>query len=382
MESQQSLVILGASVRAAAFSALHAGYHPWCCDLFGDRDLISRVPSQQISRENYPKAFLDIVETAPNAPWMFTGGLENHPKLVGNLQEKRELWGVHADQLVKVRDPLLLQDVCARHGVPHPRVLEHPPWNQKGKWLSKPYRSVAGQRIRVWDDASERSHTKEMYYQEFIEGIPTSAVYVGNSKTAKLLGVTRQLIGETWLNASGFVYCGNVGVLGLSEPTQKAYEQLGRVLVTEFGLRGLFGVDCVLRDDTPYPVEINPRYTASVEVIEFSLGIPALTMHRHGCEENETWPELSHNKQQVVGKAIYYTPITFPFPEIGPWLIDLGPERNSSDIPSYTDIPHPGQMIEARHPVFTFFAVGDSECKVSRALSEKAAEIPKLLGIG
>ena len=46
------------------------------------------------------------------------------------------------------------------------------------------------------------------------------------------------------------------------------------------GLRGLFGVDFVLRDGIPWPVEVNPRYTASVEVLEFAAGIRALTLHR------------------------------------------------------------------------------------------------------
>ena len=42
-----------------------------------------------------------------------------------------------------------------------------------------------------------------------------------------------------------------------------------------FGLVGLFGVDLILRDGEPWPVEVNPRYTASVEVLELALGTSA-----------------------------------------------------------------------------------------------------------
>ena len=36
MSAGESVVIFGASVRAAAFSALRAGLRPWCADLFAD----------------------------------------------------------------------------------------------------------------------------------------------------------------------------------------------------------------------------------------------------------------------------------------------------------------------------------------------------------
>ena len=39
-----------------------------------------------------------------------------------------------------------------------------------------------------------------------------------------------------------------------------------------FGLAGWFGVDFILRDGIPWPVEINPRYTASVEIHELASG--------------------------------------------------------------------------------------------------------------
>ena len=42
----QRLILIGASVRAAAFSARAAGYEPWCADLFGDVDLQNvRMPN-------------------------------------------------------------------------------------------------------------------------------------------------------------------------------------------------------------------------------------------------------------------------------------------------------------------------------------------------
>ena len=54
MEQARQLILIGASVRAAAFSALRAGLRPWCADLFGDLDLRQRCPSVVVPAERYP----------------------------------------------------------------------------------------------------------------------------------------------------------------------------------------------------------------------------------------------------------------------------------------------------------------------------------------
>src|SRR5438128_59838 len=99
MVDRGSLLIVGASVRAAAFSALRAGFHPWCIDLFADRDLCCRVPCHRIARRNYPEAIESVLHDAPPGPWMYTGGLENYPTLVDEWSVHRPLLGNGSAQL-------------------------------------------------------------------------------------------------------------------------------------------------------------------------------------------------------------------------------------------------------------------------------------------
>src|SRR4051812_33753816 len=101
---ETNLVLLGASVRAAASSALRAGLSPWGIDLFADADLCARCPAMRLGGR-YPQGFLEAIENAPPGPWLYTGGLENHPFLVGQLADRRPLWGNDAGALVKARDP-------------------------------------------------------------------------------------------------------------------------------------------------------------------------------------------------------------------------------------------------------------------------------------
>ena len=56
MQPHEHLLIVGASARAAAFSALRAGLRPWCADLFGDDDLRARCFAQRCDSANYPRS--------------------------------------------------------------------------------------------------------------------------------------------------------------------------------------------------------------------------------------------------------------------------------------------------------------------------------------
>src|SRR5262245_27762985 len=250
-EGADNLVIFGASARAAAFSALRAGLAPWCADLFADADLRARCPAMRLPGR-YPQGFLDLVDAPVPGPWMYTGGLENWPALVGQMAERRPLWGNGPSALVRARDPEFLAGTAHAAGLPAPKVargVHRPP---EGRWLVKPLRGSGGIGVRFFKQLDEAG--AGLYLQEFIEGESASAVFAGDGTGARLLGVTRQLVGAGWLNAGPFRYCGSVGPLPLGRGLQRSLEEFGRLLARRAGLRGLFGVDGVLRGSAFWPV--------------------------------------------------------------------------------------------------------------------------------
>ena len=91
---QQSLLILGASARAAAASAVRAGLAPRAIDLFADADLRAICSAAQV--DDYPEGLFAAAIEAPAAPWMYTGGLENYPRLVDDLAARRPLGAIGA----------------------------------------------------------------------------------------------------------------------------------------------------------------------------------------------------------------------------------------------------------------------------------------------
>src|SRR4051812_31240628 len=132
------LIILGASARAAAFSALRAGWRPWCADLFADMDLEAICPTVRLPLQDYPRGFARLCDSAPLGPWIYTGALENYPGLLRTMAQRRQLWGNSAEVVRKVRRPLALAACLNAAGLPCPRLQEAAGRADKGRsWLLK-----------------------------------------------------------------------------------------------------------------------------------------------------------------------------------------------------------------------------------------------------
>ena len=112
--------------------------------------------------------------------------------------------------------------------------------------------------------------------QRFVAGEAASAVYVAANGRAEFLGATRQLLGRDVGLPAEFAYAGTIAPLIVSPVEMQASHRLGGVLAREFGLVGLFGVDFVRAQGEIWVIEVNPRYTASVEVLRARARLAAV----------------------------------------------------------------------------------------------------------
>src|SRR5262245_27937962 len=209
----RSLTLLGASVRAAALSALRAGFTPHAVDRFADRDLLSICAAVKIRR--YPEEFLSSLAAAPQAPWIYTGGLENHPRLIERLATIRPLWGNQGDVLRQVRDPLRLAEAARDAGCLAPRLgtIAGIPSGATTEWLVKPRRSSGGLGIHFASPDEMVRPPRGAFLQEYVAGESASAVLVAAGGRATLLGITRQLHGRDFGLDRPFLYIGSIGPL-------------------------------------------------------------------------------------------------------------------------------------------------------------------------
>ena len=292
--------------------------------------------------------------------------MENHPRSCARLTSQRELWGNPPEVLEHVRDPHALYSRLKENGFACARVL--PPGvacPADGRWLMKSRRSSGGLGVR--HAIAGEAPGPDIYLQEFVPGAPMSAVFVANPPHVEVIGVTEQLIGTDWLHARGFKYAGNIGPVETAPAFHSELVLLGTRLMTAFGLRGVIGVDFIAHADHAWAIEVNPRYPASVEVLEHAMGHAVLASGA-----------ASARRCSAVGKAIFYAPHRFAFPASGPWDSDLADEFDPWRLPGFADIPEPGAIVEAGWPVLTIFASGSSRSEVHDRLQSHAAELDPL----
>jgi len=299
---------------------------------------------------------------------------ENHPRTISALAAGRALWGNSPETLRRVRDPLELHKVLARNGFVAPRIanvsngLNDP---NVSEWLIKPFSSGGGNRIRNW--AGERV-PRTSYLQERIDGTPGSILFAAARGRCVPLGLSRQLAGDPNFGATGYRYCGSI-LAPLEDPQftnghalLATATAMARCIASEFGLVGINGIDFVARGGLPYAVEVNPRWSASLEVAERAFGLALFRAHADACRTGALPAfdlALLLRDAPVVGKAVVYAQRTGIAPDTRAWLED----------PMVRDVPRAGEIFRKGQPICSVFATaGDSDACYT-ALVERAESV-------
>ena len=374
MTESRSVLIAGLSVRAFAESAARAGYLVTGVDAFGDLDL-ERAAERVITiarRFSAGRAVRAATGAACDAI-VYASGFENHPRAVTQLRALAPLWGNHADVLARVRDPLRLSGALRRRGLPAPEVrVARAPRTAGIHWLLKPRASGGGHGIAPWrPPPRSRRLPRSMYLQERIPGLAGSIVFAADGARCVPLGLSRALRGERAFGAGGFRYSGSV-LARAGELPLAAAAALAAAITEDFGLIGVNGIDFVVHDSDVYALEVNPRYTASMELVERAYGISIFDLHARACAGELPSFDLGaalESRQPVYGKAIVYARRTARIPDSRAWLAN----------PDVRDIPRPGDVIERGRPVCTVFAQGGSHASCLHELAKRATVLYGLI---
>ena len=365
------VLIVGVSTRAAAESAARAGFEVIALDAYADLDQHPSVRAMSLPRDfGVPFSAEAIVSAAreiPSDAVVYLSSLENHPKAVDALATGRTLWGNTSEVLRGVREPGALGAAFTAHGVRSPHVFTSTPSARAAtdrRWLIKPRVSGGGHGVRFWspDETVTRGH----YLQEFMEGVPGSVVFVAASRGGVALGISRQLVGESAFGVSGFRYCGNI-VDRRTEVIARATTLVDAV-ISECPLVGVGSIDFIATDEGLCPVEVNPRWSASMELVERSRDVSMFAIHADACA-GAALPQFDLTRQpagsEVHGKAIVFARESIVVGKTQSWLAD----------PSVRDVPREGEHIAAGQPICTVFAVGADDGDCHHRLVERAERI-------
>ncbi|MCA8998796.1 MAG: ATP-grasp domain-containing protein [Planctomycetaceae bacterium] len=372
-----NLLIIGASTRAAAHSAIRAGFKPLCLDMFGDADLQAVVPTQVI--EDYPNGLLTVLPQVPRLPAIYVGGLETRPDILECLEENHELWGNSAEFVRAVRCPDTIQESIRMSRVHFPEyrpLTDRPP--QDGTWLIRPRSGTGGFAIQRWTDSTNITALvpEDYLFQKVIEGEACSATFLasGQPGDVRFVGVSQQLLAGPDSHLSEFRWCGNLAPISLSMGAESLIRRFGNVLKWKMGLRGLYGVDFVVdAEDRVWITDINPRYPASCELLEHITGCPLLADHARCFDEEldiaSKWSR--RHPHQFLAKGILFAP------REGVIKQELRDPRSVpvKELPEFADLPMKWTEFQRGDPVCTVFSSGDTRDATLAALRAKMDEI-------
>ncbi|MGH9237473.1 MAG: ATP-grasp domain-containing protein [Vicinamibacterales bacterium] len=377
----RDILICGTSTRAAAESAARAGFSVTTIDAFADRDQHPAVRALSAGRDfdasPTAAAMARVARDLPCDAVVYLSPFENHPRAVAALAAGRVLLGNAPETLRLVRDPFVLAGALRSHGVEVPRLMnandsnDSNDSNESNGWLVKPFRSGGGARIREWQRGPI---PRGWYLQKRIDGTPGSIVFAAAKGACVPIGFSRQLVGDANFGAAGFRYCGSI----LAPPGDRQFPDgaavfeaagaIARYVSSMFGLAGLNGLDFIARGRVVYPLEVNPRWSSSIEVAERAFAMPFFPVHAAACSDG-VLPTFdcaaALERADVVGKAIVYARR----------LVSVGDTSNWLEDSSVRDVPPSGECFRPGQPVCSVFATAADSETCYRLLVSRAARI-------
>lgn len=375
MSHPPELILLASFTgRMLAELAVKAGYPVLAVDYFGDHDLQQLCQNVSL-RHNFKvdysaAALVDAAQTLPGAAVVYGASLENHPDEVARLATNRQLLGNSPETLERVRNPFLLTELLQAGGfaAPETRPANSPPATPAAeRWLWKSLHGGGGIGVEPWNGSMP---SQAGILQAWLPGMVGSMVFVANGEQAVLLGLTEQLSERAPFYAPGFKYCGNL------LPPRLPADQLARLLTElqsladyltqTFGLRGINGVDFVWHKGQAWTIEVNPRISASTELMDRLYGINSFAMHVQAFSGQLPAFDLpaALADHKAAGKAIIYAPYDLTVGDTGNWSAR-----------GIKDVPHSGEQIEQGQPVCTLLTEGDSAADCLQKLRLQAARL-------
>ncbi len=290
-----NILVVGANTRAVACSLKKLGYNIYSADYFGTYDLqkcateyksiLKQKAYQSCGHftENFNSKHLEelsqeFIGVADSIICLAGASPENYPKkkIIGNknvkdVENKHKLYMKLKDEF-KLPKTYIISDLNEANEI----INNHP----DKKFILKPIHGSGGYGIQNWDNVNLNHDFSEFMLQELIEGLNISVSILSTGSESRTILNSEQIIGEASLGqANPYGYCGNIASLLFDKDAANVSE----AIVNRLSLIGSNGVDCILRDDDLFIIEVNPRIQGTLECAEESLGINMMKAHIEAC---------------------------------------------------------------------------------------------------
>jgi predicted ATP-grasp superfamily ATP-dependent carboligase len=361
----RSLLIAAVSGRALAAAARRAGYRPLVADFFCDVDTMAladravRLPGDLqdgIDDSRIVDTLRQLAGREQLDAVVLGSGFERLTETVDAIARQFPLVpfaGNSGAAIRRIKDPHLLKADCTELGIPHPELsLEAP--SDPENWIVKAAGGAGGTHI---GPANGGPAASGFYFQRFIPGRSVSALFIGDGKTARIVGFSRQ-----WTSPAPAMPYRYGGAVRLKRFGRAQAEMIGgwiSGLTQRAGLVGLCSADLIHGADGYTLLEINPRPGATLDIFD-DADAPLMQAHLDAAAGR---PYRLPRFADCMASMITYTakPVA-RFPDIA-W-------------PDWTaDHQSPGTQLLAGDPVCTVFARGPSADATQKVVRQQARNL-------
>jgi predicted ATP-grasp superfamily ATP-dependent carboligase len=270
MDRGRPVLIAAASGRALAASARRAGYLPLVADRFGDQDTLAiaadhvRVDLSAGEDDEQLIASLRNLSGERECTGIVCGsGFEDRTALLARIGEHWTLLGNNADTIAAVKDPMRLSAICRAADIPHPETSLTPPADPAG-WLIKRVGGAGGWHVRECTEGAKAEGGS--YFQRRVEGVPISALFLGDGRNVMVLGFSLQWSAPAARHP--FRYGGALRPAPITEEIQQALTAAIGRLNAVVSLVGINSADFMTDGHAFHLLEINPRPGATFDLFD------------------------------------------------------------------------------------------------------------------
>ena len=325
---QVPVLIFAQSGRYLAQSATQAGHTVWVADCFGDVDTLDiaerwkKLPPLHTLNNTHLLELLTTFANGQDCLLVCAGGIEKYFPILSQLPTNIKCIGNNRDTIKKIKTLSL----------PYPITQFFQPKVQTG-WLFKQNFGLGGTHISRLD---REFSAQEGYFQQHINGISASILFLADGHKTQVVSINKQLVSNN--QTIPFQLAAIETPFEISQDHHQLLTTAINVITQQTGLLGLNSLDFIIDEqDQLFILEINPRPSASCELVDHDLLFQQHIQACRGRLPNATSPTSSH----YAGLYYLYALHTVTIPLNMVW-----PKQSH-------DQPHAGTVIETNQPICT-----------------------------
>ena len=281
-------VLASLSGRGVVCSSQRFGLKLGIMDVFGDKDcLSSAVFWRHIGTCFSVQTGIDCKKFLNSLPVFKVNGFKG--LIIGSgfegkydvLKQANEILPLYANPLSvfkRLENPVTFFETLKLLEVPFPQVnLSKDSFEGLGcDWILKDLGSSGGRGIKqLFGKKSKNSE----YFQKQLPGTAVSFSFFADGRNVIPLGYSKPV--TTKQSNLPFVFCGLDGPIELNDSIDQEALRISKLIVQKFKLRGFNGIDFLVSDKAVLLVDLNPRITASFEVLQESHNFCFFEKHIH-----------------------------------------------------------------------------------------------------